>query len=187
MSAWSTTSASSRARRGRRATPSARSPDVARLGIVLSAFTPLPTAELLAVAREAEARGYHTAWVGEVAGYDALTVMALLATHTERLHVGSAVVPVQTRTPGLLGMSAASLHHFAPDPGGRRRRARQRRGRVLPGEKLPPGRAAAGPARAHLPRRPRPRDARAGGRDRRRRPAPLDPARERARPDPPPR
>jgi len=88
---------------------------VARLGIVLSAFTPLPTAELLAVAREAEARGYHTAWVGEVAGYDALTVMALLATHTERLHVGSAVVPVQTRTPVLLGMSAASLNHFAPD------------------------------------------------------------------------
>src|SRR3989338_7430661 len=115
MSAWSTTSASSRARRGRRATPSARSPDVARLGIVLSAFTPLPAAGLLAVAREAEARGYHTAWVGEVAGYDALTVMALLATHTERLHVGSAVVPVQTRTPVLLGMSAASLNHFAPD------------------------------------------------------------------------
>ncbi|HBH04818.1 MAG: hypothetical protein A2W08_04170 [Candidatus Rokubacteria bacterium RBG_16_73_20] len=87
---------------------------MARHGIVLSAFTPLPTAEFLAVAREAEARGYHTAWVGEVAGYDALTVMAILATHTERLHVGSAVVPVQTRTPVVLGMSAASLDHFAP-------------------------------------------------------------------------
>ena len=86
-----------------------------RLGIVLSAFTPLPTAEFLAVAREAEQRGYHTGWVGEVAGYDALTVMAVIATHTERLQVGSAVVPVQTRTPVLLGMSAASLNHFAPD------------------------------------------------------------------------
>src|SRR3990167_1522904 len=84
------------------------------LGIVLSAFTPLPTAEFLAVAREAEQRGYHTGWVGEVAGYDALTVMAVIATHTERLQVGSAVVPVQTRTPVLLGMSAASLNHFAP-------------------------------------------------------------------------
>src|SRR2546428_177057 len=85
-----------------------------RLGIVLSAFTPLPTAEFLAVAREAEARGYHTAWTGEVSGYDAISVMTLIASHTERIHVGSAVLPVQTRTPVGLGMSAASLNHFAP-------------------------------------------------------------------------
>jgi len=85
-----------------------------RLGIVLSAFTPLPTAEFLAVAREAEARGYHTAWTGEVSGYDAISVMTLIASHTERIHVGSAVLPVQTRTPVVLGMSAASLNHFAP-------------------------------------------------------------------------
>jgi len=85
-----------------------------RLGIVLSPFTRLPTAEFVAVAREAEARGYHTAWVGEAGGYDAVSLMTLIATHTEQLHVGSAVVPVQTRTPVLLGMSAASLNHWAP-------------------------------------------------------------------------
>ena len=85
-----------------------------RLGIVLSAFTPLPTTEFLAVAREAEARGYHTAWTGEVSGYDAISVMTLIASHTERIRVGSAVLPVQTRTPVVLGLSAASLNHFAP-------------------------------------------------------------------------
>lgn len=85
-----------------------------RLGIVLSAFTPLPTAEFLAVAREAEARGYHTAWTGEVSGYDAISVMTLIASHTERIRVGSAVLPVQTRSPVVLGLSAASLNHFAP-------------------------------------------------------------------------
>ena len=85
-----------------------------RLGIVLSAFTPLPTAEFLAVAREAEARGYHTAWTGEVSGYDAVSVMTLIASHTERIRVGSAVLPVQTRTPIVLGLSVASLNHFAP-------------------------------------------------------------------------
>jgi probable F420-dependent oxidoreductase len=84
------------------------------LGIVLSPFTRLPTAEFVGVAREAEARGYRTAWVGEGSGYDAISLMTLIATHTERLHVGSAVVPVQTRTPVLLGMSAASLGHWAP-------------------------------------------------------------------------
>jgi probable F420-dependent oxidoreductase len=86
-----------------------------RLGIVLSAFASQPAAELVAVAREAEARGYHTAWIGEVSGYDAISVMTLIATHTERLHVGSAVVPIQTRTPVVLGLSAASLNHLSND------------------------------------------------------------------------
>jgi probable F420-dependent oxidoreductase len=85
-----------------------------RLGCVLAAFTPLPAAEFVAVAREVERRGYHQAWVGEVSGYDAISVMTLIASSTERLHVGSAVVPVQTRTPVVLGVTAASLNHWAP-------------------------------------------------------------------------
>lgn len=85
-----------------------------RLGCVLAALTPLPAAEFVAVAREVERRGYHQAWVGEVSGYDAVSVMTLIATATERLHVGSAVVPVQTRTPVVLGVTAASLNHWAP-------------------------------------------------------------------------
>src|SRR5438132_13844939 len=40
--------------------------------------------------------------------------MATIAAHSRNLHVGSAVVPVQTRTPTLLGMSAAALGHLAP-------------------------------------------------------------------------
>src|SRR5258705_13810863 len=87
---------------------------MARLGIVLAPFATLPPAEFVAVAREAEARGYHAAWTGEAAGYDAITLMAVIASHTERLHVGSAVVPVQTRTPVVPGPSAATLHHPAP-------------------------------------------------------------------------
>jgi len=86
-----------------------------RLGIVLAPFATLPAAEFVAVARETEARGYHAAWTGEASGYDAITLMAMIATHTERLHVGSAVLPVQTRTPVVLGQSAATLNHLAPD------------------------------------------------------------------------
>ena len=33
---------------------------------------------------------------------------------TERLHVANGVLPVQTRTPVVLGMAAASLNHLAP-------------------------------------------------------------------------
>jgi len=87
---------------------------MARLGIVLTPFSTLPAAEFVAVARETEARGYYAAWTGEASGYDAITLMATIASHTERLHVGSAVVPVQTRTPVVLGQSAATLNHLAP-------------------------------------------------------------------------
>ena len=85
-----------------------------RDGAVLAAFPTLPLAEYLALVRDAEARGYHTAWAGETAGGDAITLMTLMASHTERLHIASGVVPIQTRTPVVLGMSAATLAHVAP-------------------------------------------------------------------------
>jgi probable F420-dependent oxidoreductase len=85
-----------------------------RLGIVLAGFAAAPAADFIAAAREAEARGYHTAWLGEVAGYDALVMSTVVATHTERLVVANGVLPVQTRTPVVLGMASASLNHLAP-------------------------------------------------------------------------
>ena len=85
-----------------------------KLGFVLAGAATLPAAEFAAVVRETEARGYHTAWTGETGGYDAIAVMATMLAHSTRLHVASAVVPVQTRTPTLLGMSAATLAHLAP-------------------------------------------------------------------------
>jgi len=78
-------------------------------------FVPTFTAdELVALAREVEARGYRTAWMGEAAGTDAVTVMTLMAAHTTRLEVATGVLPIQTRTPVVLGMTAATLGHIAP-------------------------------------------------------------------------
>jgi probable F420-dependent oxidoreductase len=85
-----------------------------RLGAVLAAFPALPLADYLALARDVEARGYHTAWVGETAGGDAVTLMTLLASHTSRIGVASGVIPIQTRSPVVLGMTAATLAHVAP-------------------------------------------------------------------------
>jgi probable F420-dependent oxidoreductase len=84
-----------------------------RLGIVLSPFASLPAADFLAAAREADGR-YATAWIGEVSGGDAFTLMTLIASHTERLRVASAVVPVQTRTPLVLALTAVTIDHAAP-------------------------------------------------------------------------
>src|SRR5438094_8478260 len=85
-----------------------------RLGFVPASAASLPAAEFADVIRETEARGYHTAWTGETGGYDAIAVMATILARSTRLNVGSAVVPVQTRTPTLLGMSAATLGHLVP-------------------------------------------------------------------------
>jgi probable F420-dependent oxidoreductase len=85
-----------------------------KLGAVLAGFPALPLADYLALARDVEARGYHTAWLGETAGGDAITLMTLLASQTQRIGVASGVIPIQTRSPIILGMSAATLAHVAP-------------------------------------------------------------------------
>lgn len=78
-------------------------------------FVPTFTSEeFVALAREVEVRGYRTAWMGEAAGTDAVTVMTLMAAHTTRLEVATGVLPIQTRTPVVLGMTAATLGHIAP-------------------------------------------------------------------------
>src|SRR5437879_7051954 len=74
----------------------------------------MPLAEFPAIAREAEARGYRTAWVGEASGAEAIVLSTLIATHTETLKIANGVIPVQTRTPIVYGQAAATLAHLAP-------------------------------------------------------------------------
>ena len=81
--------------------------------IALTALA-MPLGELPAIAREAEARGYRTAWVGEASGPEAIAVSTLIATHTETLRIANGVIPVQTRTPIVYGQAAATLAHLAP-------------------------------------------------------------------------
>lgn len=57
--------------------------------------------------------GFTDLWSAEVAGADAFTPLALAANRPD-LRLGTAVVPVYTRGPGLLAMSAAALADAAP-------------------------------------------------------------------------
>ncbi len=86
----------------------------ARFGVVLPFVPTFTVPEFVGLAREVEARGYHAAWTGEVSGADAFTVLSLVLTHTERLCAATGVLPVQTRSPIILGMTAATLGHVAP-------------------------------------------------------------------------
>ncbi|MYC32398.1 MAG: LLM class flavin-dependent oxidoreductase [Chloroflexi bacterium] len=65
--------------------------------------------DLIAVAQAADRLGYHSFWTGESWGRDAFTVLTMLACHTERIMLGTGIVTVYSRTPGLIAQSIASL------------------------------------------------------------------------------
>jgi F420-dependent oxidoreductase-like protein len=62
-----------------------------------------------AFVRDAERLGAASVWVAEAWGQDALTPLAYLAAHTERIGLGSAIAQLGARTPAMLAMSAMSL------------------------------------------------------------------------------
>jgi F420-dependent oxidoreductase-like protein len=60
-----------------------------------------------------ESAGLDIAWVPEAYGYDAATVMGFLAALTERIRIGSGILPLYSRTPALLAQTAAGLDHLS--------------------------------------------------------------------------
>jgi probable F420-dependent oxidoreductase len=64
--------------------------------------------------QEAERLGYTDAWSYEIDGIDCFTPLAMAATWTEKLQLGTAIANVYTRTPLTLAMSAMGLAEAAP-------------------------------------------------------------------------
>jgi 5,10-methylenetetrahydromethanopterin reductase len=54
---------------------------------------------LIARAKDLEARGFHTIWMANIFGLDAITSLALIGRETERIELGTAVVPSYPRHP----------------------------------------------------------------------------------------
>lgn len=65
--------------------------------------------ESAARAVELERAGLDTVWVAEAYGFDGVSLMGYLAAVTERVEIGAAILPIYTRTPSLLAMSAAGV------------------------------------------------------------------------------
>ncbi|CDO90806.1 LLM class F420-dependent oxidoreductase [Mycobacterium triplex] len=62
---------------------------------------------LIADAVAAESVGFATFWMPQVPGYlDAMTAVALIGQATERIEIGTAVVPIQTRHPMIMAQQA---------------------------------------------------------------------------------
>jgi len=65
--------------------------------------------ELIECVQAAEACGYDSFWLPEAWERDAFTTLTELAVHTNRIHLGTGIINVFSRSPALIAMSAATL------------------------------------------------------------------------------
>ena len=67
-------------------------------------------AQLVADARAAEDAGFSSLWMPQIPGdFDALTAIALIGNATERVELGTAVLPIQTRHPIAMAQEVLSV------------------------------------------------------------------------------
>lgn len=78
-----------------------------RLGLPLSYAGEFKAAADQAVAYERA--GVDIIWVAEAYGYDAPSQMGYLAAKTERVEIGSGILPIYSRTPALIAQTAAGI------------------------------------------------------------------------------
>jgi len=85
---------------------------MSEIGFLLPEDEPERTVEL---ATRAEDLGYDSVWVSELWGESSFVRLAELATATDRVGLGTAIVNVYSRTPAVLAMGVASLSRMAGD------------------------------------------------------------------------
>lgn len=74
--------------------------------------------ELIACVRAADTCGYDSFWMPEAWERDAFTILTEIAGATDRIHLGTGIINVFSRSPALIAMSAATLDEIS---GGRLR------------------------------------------------------------------
>src|SRR5258708_22588299 len=80
-----------------------------RIGVVLPYTDRAPREEIVEFVQEADRLGYESVWVPEAYGYDAITLLPLLACRTERIQLATGIINVFSRTPALIGQTIAAL------------------------------------------------------------------------------
>jgi F420-dependent oxidoreductase-like protein len=67
----------------------------------------------LDLVQEADRLGYHSVWVAEVYGSDAVSVLAWCGALTRDIHLGSAIMQMPGRTPAMTAMTAVTLSELS--------------------------------------------------------------------------
>src|ERR1019366_2820188 len=85
-----------------------------KLGLLLGFWGEAgPPPRLLETVREAETLGYESVWTSEAFGSDALTPLAWVGAHTERMRLGTSIMQMAARAPAATAMAALSLDHLS--------------------------------------------------------------------------
>src|SRR5947207_3001054 len=79
-----------------------------RLGLMVG-FSEREPRAFLERAKLAESLGYDSLWTGEAYGSDAVVPLAAIATHTDRIKLGTSILQMPARTPAMTAMTAATL------------------------------------------------------------------------------
>src|SRR5580692_11845144 len=81
------------------------------IGCFISPGRDMPKA--IARVRLAESLGYETVYTTHIAGWESLTVLSAYALSSERIRVGTGVVPIYTRTPATMAQTAVTIDELS--------------------------------------------------------------------------
>jgi F420-dependent oxidoreductase-like protein len=85
-----------------------------RIGLQIGfAGTPAEREELVKRVQIAEDLGVESVWAAEAWGRDAFSILTQLALATKKIQLGTAIVNVYSRTPGVLGMTFGTLDELS--------------------------------------------------------------------------
>jgi len=87
----------------------------APLGVTFGSLAVLGPAAVTDIAKTAQDMGYESFWTVEATGTDAMTLLGAVSQAAPSLALGTGIVPVQLRAPGLTAMTAATLQALNPD------------------------------------------------------------------------
>ena len=83
------------------------------VGLTLPRTEDIPRSQVVEFVQRAEELGYDSIWVGESWGRDLFTVLTQIAVKTSRIKLGTGIATVFSRTPALIGQTAASLDEIS--------------------------------------------------------------------------
>ncbi len=96
------------------APPVPTGPSLTGIGVLLPNLDELPIGVTIDLARRAEAAGFDAVVTGEIAGPEAMALLAAISQHTTRVTLGTSVISTFTRSPALAAMGFATLESLAP-------------------------------------------------------------------------
>jgi len=70
--------------------------------------------KLAAYAQVAESKGFHSVWLAESWGMDATVLLSHIGAHTKNIKLGTAILNVYSRSPGLMAIATESLNELYP-------------------------------------------------------------------------